>query len=40
MALDVQRDRRRPAWQKAAAWARVPLQLPLVAAALAGRRPV
>ncbi|MCU0302081.1 MAG: hypothetical protein MUF35_10855, partial [Candidatus Nanopelagicales bacterium] len=29
MALDVQRSRR-PGWQKAAAWARMPLQLPLL----------
>jgi uncharacterized membrane protein len=32
MAVDVQRSRR-PAWQKAAAWARVPLQVPLMMAA-------
>lgn len=32
MALDMQRSRR-PAWQKAATWARVPLQLPMMRAA-------
>ncbi len=32
MALDVQRSAR-PAWQKAAAWARLPIQVPLVRAA-------
>jgi uncharacterized membrane protein len=32
MALDVQRSRR-PGWQKAAAWARLPLQVPLMRAA-------
>lgn len=32
MALDVQGSRR-PAWQKAAAWARLPLQLPMMRAA-------
>ena len=32
MALDLQRSRR-PAWQKAAAWARLPVQLPLMRAA-------
>jgi uncharacterized membrane protein len=30
MALDVQRSPRRPAWQKAAAWTRLPMQLPLI----------
>ncbi len=32
MAVDVQRSRR-PAWQKAAVWARLPLQLPMMRAA-------
>jgi uncharacterized membrane protein len=32
MAVDLQRSRR-PAWQKAAAWARIPLQLPMMRAA-------
>ena len=32
MALDLQRSRR-PAWQKAAAWARLPVQVPLMRAA-------
>jgi hypothetical protein len=32
MALDMQRSRR-PAWQKAATWARVPLQIPMMRAA-------
>lgn len=32
MALDVQRSRR-PAWQKAAVWARLPLQVPMMKAA-------
>ncbi len=32
MALDVQRSRR-PAWQKAAVWARMPLQVPMMKAA-------
>ncbi len=32
MALDVQQSRR-PAWQKAAVWARMPLQVPLMKAA-------
>ena len=32
MALDVQRSRR-PAWQKAAVWARMPVQVPLLKAA-------
>lgn len=32
MALDLQRSRR-PAWQKAAGWARLPLQVPLMKAA-------
>ena len=32
MALDVQHSRR-PAWQKAAVWARVPLQVPMMKAA-------
>jgi hypothetical protein len=32
MAVDVQRSRR-PAWFKAAIWARVPLQVPMIYAA-------
>jgi uncharacterized membrane protein len=32
MAIDLQRSRR-PAWQKAAAWARLPVQVPLMWAA-------
>lgn len=32
MALDFQRSRR-PAWQKAAVWARIPLQVPMIRAA-------
>ena len=32
MALDLQRSRR-PTWQKAAAWARLPIQVPLMKAA-------
>ncbi len=32
MAIDVQRSRR-PTWQKAAAWARLPMQVPLMRAA-------
>ena len=32
MAVDIQRSKR-PAWQKVAAWARVPVQLPLMKAA-------
>lgn len=32
MALDLQRSRR-PTWQKAAAWARLPIQVPLMRAA-------
>ncbi len=32
MALDMQRSRR-PGWQKAAAWARVPMQIPMMRAA-------
>lgn len=32
MAVDLQHSRR-PAWQKAAAWARLPVQVPLLAAA-------
>jgi uncharacterized membrane protein len=34
MAVDVQRSRR-PAWQKALAWGRLPLQIPMIRAALA-----
>ncbi len=30
MARRYQRSKRRPGWQKAAAWARLPLQVPLV----------
>jgi uncharacterized membrane protein len=37
MALDVQRSGR-PAWQKAAAWVRLPLQVPLMRAAWASPR--
>jgi uncharacterized membrane protein len=32
MAVDIQRSRR-PGWQKAAAWARVPMQVPMMRAA-------
>ena len=34
MALDVQRSNR-PAWQKMLAWGRLPLQIPMIRAALA-----
>jgi len=37
MALDLQRSSR-PAWQKAAAWARLPLQVPLMRAAWSSPR--
>jgi uncharacterized membrane protein len=39
MALDVQRSPRRSSLAKAGAWARVPLQVPMVVAALRARRP-
>ena len=39
MAIDASR-RRTPRWQRALLWARVPVQVPMIRMALAGRAPV